>query len=278
MIETKNIISHKGAAPRVYKNILVFLAPDKRALDNLKDAVRLSLAWSQIVKDRDTLNLTQGNLAIAESKMNETSNTFQIRMKETWSWILYPSQVSAHEEIEYSASKLSSQDRLFERIQKKLESDGAMYSTLGPNNFNQTLENYIWNDNSHLLTSDLIDYHCKNIYLQRLSDRAVLKQTILSSISQAVAGPFAYAESFDKHENKYIGLVIEGGINTPVALTNESVIVRSSIAEANRSQPIIVEPILPIEPQPGGANNNTGPTTESKPLPTKFIEFLPILL
>ena len=92
MIETKNIISHRGATPRIYKNTLV-LAPDKRSLDNLKDAIRLSLAWRQIVNDRDKLNLTQGNLAIAEAKMNETKNICETRMKETWSWILYPSQV-----------------------------------------------------------------------------------------------------------------------------------------------------------------------------------------
>lgn len=271
MIETKNIINHRGAVPRVYKNILVFLAPDKRALDNLKDAVRLSLAWSQIVKDRNTLNLTQGNLAIAESKMNETGNTYETRMKETWSWLLYPSQVSAHEDIQYSASKLSSQDRLFDRMQKKLEGDGAMYSTLGPNNFNQTLEKYIWNENPHLLTSDLIDYHCKYIYMQRLSDKAVLKQTILSSISQAVAGPFAYAESFDNTTHKYIGLVIENGMNTPVALTHESVIVKPSVAEENRSSPTVPDPTPPITPQPPtGSGNGIVPTGEPEPLPTKF--------
>ena len=54
-----------------------------------------------------------------------------------------------------------------------------MYSTLGPNNLNQTLENYIWNDNSHLLTSDLIDYHCRYIYMQRLSDKDVLKHNTI---------------------------------------------------------------------------------------------------
>ncbi len=270
MTEAKNIISHRGAAPRVYKNILVFLAPDKRALENLKEAVRLSIAWTQIVKEKDTLNLTQGNLAIAETKMNDTSNTLEMRMKETWSWILYPSQVSAHEDIQYSASKLSSQDRLFDRIQKKLEGDGAMFSTLGPNNFNQTLENYIWNDHLHLLTSDLIDYHCKYIYMQRLSDKAVLKQTILSSISQAVAGPFAYAERFDKSTNKYIGLVIEGGMNTPVELTNESVIVRPSVAEENRSAPIVPDPNPPINTQSGGSGGDTDPIPKPEPLPTKF--------
>jgi len=184
MLESKDIINHKGASPRVYKNVLVFLAPDKRVLDNLKEAVRLSLAWSQIVRDKDKINLTQGDLSIAQSKMNDASNVFQTRMKETWSWILYPSQPSANEDIEYSASKLSSQDKLFDRMKKKLEGDGALFSTLGPNNFNKILENYIWNDKPHLLTSELIDYHCRNIYMQRLSDKAVLKETILSSISQ----------------------------------------------------------------------------------------------
>ena len=130
----------------------------------------------------------------------------------------------------------------------------------GPNNLNQTLENYIWNDNSHLLTSDLIDYHCRYIYMQRLSsDKDVLKHTILSSISQAEAGPFAYAECFDKDTNKYLGIVIENGMNTSVALTNESVINRpSKVAENHRPEtntnpsenppdPISVPPINPTE-------------------------------
>ena len=98
----------------------------------------------------------------------------------------------------------------------------------------------------------------------------MLKQTILSSISQAVAGPFAYAESFDKTTNKYIGLVIEGGMNIPVALTNESVIVRSSVAKENRSTPTEPDPKPPINPQPGGSGGDTNPIPKPVPLPTKF--------
>ena len=72
--------------------------------------------------------------------------------------------------------------------------------------------------------------------MQRLSDKDVLKHTILSSISQAEAGPFAYAECFDKDTNKYLGIVIENGMNTSVALTNESVIIRPSVAENHRPE------------------------------------------
>ena len=249
MVEAKNIIGYRGNAPRVFKNILVFVGADARALDNLKDAVRSSLAWGQIVRDKDRHNLTQGDLSRAEAKSAEIKGIFDTRMREAWSWVIYPSQLSAHEDIAYVASKLSSQDRLFERIQKKLEGDGALFSTLGPNNLNATLESYIWNDKQHLRTADLIDYHSRYVYMQRLSDKAVLKDTILSAISLAVPGPFAYAERFDENSGSYIGLVIESGMNAAVGLTSSSVIVKPAVAEENRPT---VQPIV------GGGKSNGG--------------------
>ena len=157
--------------------MLVFLAPDSRALDNLKDAVRSSLAWSQIVRDKTRHNLTQGALAQAEAKEAESKSTFDTRLREAWNWIIYPLQVSAHEEFGFSASKLSSQDRLFDRMQKKLEGDGALFSTLGPNNLNGTLESYIWRKNPYpTLTCGVSQLH---IYMQRLADQGVLREAIL---------------------------------------------------------------------------------------------------
>ena len=260
MLEAKKIISHRGTVPRKYKNVLAFLGADTRVLVNLKDAVRSLLAWSQIVQDKDRHNLTQADLSRAKAKEAEVYGNFETHLKQTWSWIIYPSQVSALEDIEYSASKLTSQDKLFDRIEKKLEGDGALFLTLGPNNLNDTLKSYIWNEKPHLLTSDLLDYHSRCVYMQRLSDKTVLKETILSAISQAVAGPFAYAERFDEGTNNYIGLVIKHGMNTSVSLTADSVIVRPDIAE---SEPPELEPPKP-EPEP------PKPEPEPPKLPTKF--------
>ncbi len=270
MVEAKNIIGHRGATPRVYKNVLVFLGADTRLLDNLKDAVRSSLAWSQIVRDKDRHNLTQGDLSRAEAKETEAKGIFDTRMREAWSWIIYPSQLSAHEDISYSTSKLSSQDRPFDRIQKKLEGDGALFSTLGPNNLNTTLQNFIWNDNPHLRTADLLDYHSRYVYMQRLSDKSVLKETILSAISQSVAGPFAYAERFDESDRKYVGLIIESGMNTPVGLTPDSVIVKPDIAEANRPK-LAPGGNTVINQKPDNPPNPGQPQKPEPPkLPTKF--------
>ena len=272
MGEAKNIIAHRGSTPRVYKNVLVFLGADTRVLDNLKDAVRSWLAWNQIVRDKDQHDLTQGDLSRAEAKETEAKGIFDTRMREAWSWIIYPSQVSAHHDIAYSTSKLSSQDRPFDRIRKKLEGDGALFPTLGPHNLNGTLENYIWQKNPHIRTADLVEYHSRHVYMQRLADQRVLRETIRSSISETVAGPFAFAEKYDAASEKYIGLIIENGMNAAVSITPESVIVRPEIAEANRPKPH-EQPPKPDTPDEGPKDNDRrtgpdGPVAEN--LPTRF--------
>ena len=242
MAEAKNITNYKGTASRVFKNVLVYLAPDGRDMDNLKSAVRMSLAWAQIVRDKDRHNLTQSDLTRAQDKEVEAKQTLETRLRESWKWIIYPYQTSAHEDIQYQASKLNSQDRLFDRIQKKLEGDNVLFSTLGPQTLNKKLESFIWHDNPHLKTKDLLEYHDRYIYMPRLTDKSVLKETIQSAVSQSVPGQFAYAESYDDNKDTYEGLVIENGLTATVSLTPDSVIVRPSVAEQNRpSKPSSVQ-------------------------------------
>ena len=190
----------------------------------------MSLAWAQIVRDKDRHNLTQSDLTRAQDKEVEAKQTLETRLRESWKWIIYPYQTSAHEDIQYQASKLNSQDRLFDRIQKKLEGDNVLFSTLGPQTLNKKLESFIWHDNPHLKTKDLLEYHDRYIYMPRLTDKSVLKETIQSAVSQSVPGQFAYAESYDDNKDTYEGLVIENGLTATVSLTPDSVIVRPSVA------------------------------------------------
>ena len=73
LVEAKDILMQRGSTPRVYRNMLVFIAADARQLDNLKDAVRASLAWGEIVRDTKRLNLTQSDSALAEAKLAEAN-------------------------------------------------------------------------------------------------------------------------------------------------------------------------------------------------------------
>jgi uncharacterized protein len=234
--EARDILMNRGGAPRVYRNTLVFIAADVKQLDNLRQAVRLALAWAGIVADTERLDLTQSDAARAKDKLNEASDTLATRLREAWCWLIYPSQTSAHEEISFVQGKLTAQDNLLIRATKKLVSEDGLFPEIGPVRLNRDLEKYIWQENPYLLLSDLWEYHNKFVYLPRLKDRSVLTKSISSAISQITAGPFAYAEGYVPDTKTYEGLIIEVGQSASVVIDARSVIVRGEIAEQNRPE------------------------------------------
>ena len=177
MVEAKDILFQRGSSPRVYRNTLVFIAADARALDNLKQAVRFSLAWQGIVAKTDRLDLTQSDAAQAKAQLAEANSTLDIRLREAWCRMIYPSQSSAHEDVELVSGKLSAQDNVLVRATKKLVSDGAMFVEIGPVGLNKYLEKYIWADKPHLRLAELSEFHNRYVYLPRLQDKNVLTKS-----------------------------------------------------------------------------------------------------
>ena len=45
LTEAKDIMLQRGSTPRVYRNMLVFIAAEQRQLDGVKEAQRATLAW-----------------------------------------------------------------------------------------------------------------------------------------------------------------------------------------------------------------------------------------
>ena len=55
--KAEEILERRGTSPRLYRNTLVFLAPDRTRLAELEQAVRQFLAWKSIEEEKETLNL-----------------------------------------------------------------------------------------------------------------------------------------------------------------------------------------------------------------------------
>ena len=143
------------------------------------------------------------------------------------------------------AGKLSAQENVLVRATKKLINEQVMFDEIGPVRLNKDIEKHIWGDKPHLSLWDLWEYHNRYVYLPRLRDKDVLANSVFNAISQTIPGPFAYAERFDDLIGQYEGLIIEMGINAPVVIDRDSVIVRLEIAEKNR----------PASDQPDGNEN-----------------------
>ena len=237
MQEVKDILLQRGQTPRVYRNMLAFIAPDSRQLDSLKEAVRLSLGWEHVVRDIEKLNLTQSDSALAKAKWQEAKETGKTRLKEAWCYLIYPTQESPQSETEWSVNKIPSQDGLLSRASKKLISDEGLFVELGPRRLGNLLDKYIWNDKPHLPLKDIWEYINRYTYLPRMKNQNVLANTIKTAVSGLTPGPFAYAQGWSEDTKTYDGLAIEQGLTASVLIDRDSVLVRSEIAEEHRPKP-----------------------------------------
>lgn len=233
-LTAKDFLTTRGTTPRVYRNMLVFLAAEERQLDNLKLAMRSSLAWSEIVRDSDRYNLIPSDAALAKAKLSEANDTLKTRLKEAWCYLIYPSQESAQADVEWNSAKIPAQDGLLSRASKKLASDEGLMPELGPSRLDRELQKYIWNGKPHLGLADLWEYLNRYIYLPRIKNRAVLAKTVQTAVSQMVPGPFAYAERWNEAAGSYDGLVISSSPNAQIVIDRDSVIIKPDAAEAAR--------------------------------------------
>ncbi|TIX93549.1 DUF499 domain-containing protein [Rhizobium sp. P44RR-XXIV] len=275
LIEAKEMFLQRGSTPRVYRNMLIFIAAEARQLDNLKDAVRSALAWGEIVKEKDRLNLTQSDDALARAKLVEAHETMKTRLREAWCYLHYPVQESAQAEVEWISGKVPAQDGLLARASKKLVGEEGLLAELGPTRLDRDLQKYIWNGKSHLSLKDLWEYLNRYTYLPRVKNQTVLVKAIQAAVGGMLPGPFAYAERWEEKSDTYLGLAIERAVNAAVVIDGESVIIKPEVAEAHRSKQKQVEtppdggPGDEPSPTPQPEGTSDGPLAEKKP--TRFL-------
>lgn len=269
--EAQRILRKRGDVPRVYQNALVFLAADARGIDNLKEAMRLYLAWDSIHQQSEQLDLRHSDIALARRNRGEAEQTMKTRLRETWCYLIYPARESAQVGVEWTIRRISTQDSPLDQASKKLTSDNALFQELGPHSLDRHLQN-IWNDRPHLPLKELWEYMNRYIYLPRLKDQSVLISAVRSAIGDTVAGPFAYAEFFDEETNKYRGLVIQGGERAPVVIDNHSVIIKAEVAKrVSEPEP---DSYTPSPTEAGGKEGtdtpDSGPEVTVEKKPTRF--------
>jgi predicted AAA+ superfamily ATPase len=89
----ENLRTH-GSQPRHRANRLIFVAADHAVLTRLRDATRVALAWTSIVKDAKerALNIDQNQLAQAENESQAANAVLPRAARECFKWLLCPVQ------------------------------------------------------------------------------------------------------------------------------------------------------------------------------------------
>ncbi len=211
-LQAQQLLHHRGTAPRLYRNALVFLAPDKARLDELEQAVRQYLAWSSIDEEKGQLNLDEFQRNQARTKRAAAEEAVTVRIPETYSWLLVPGQPELQGGIEWTELRLQvgqGSESLATRAGRKLRGDGLLVTQLAGTTLRYELDRALWRERDHLSLKTLWDYLATYLYLPRLRDQGVLVGAIEDGVARLTweRETFACADGWDEATGRYRGLV-----------------------------------------------------------------------
>lgn len=233
--EAKDVFLHRGKAPRVYRNTLVFLAADQSAAAGVNEAMRKKLAWESILSDKDSLDLSQSNVALAKRNLEEAERTVDVRLREAWCQLILPMQDTPQDEVSWETTKVVAQDGILAQLGKKLVSTEGVFVEIGARRLFSALSRFVWNGKPHLALSDVWEYCNRFTYLPRLRDKEVLRGAVVKAVSEMIPGPFAFAEDVGE-DGRYDGLLIDQGRSEQVLIDSRSVIVKAQVAAKQREE------------------------------------------
>ncbi|MFQ5401743.1 MAG: DUF499 domain-containing protein [Anaerolineae bacterium] len=203
----QSILENRGSAQRLYKNMLIFVAPDKGGMEALETAVREFMAWRSIRDEEEPLNLDAQQRRQVKNSLEKANETVDLRLREAYSWLLTPVQPEPLGKIEFQANRISGDDNFYDRAARKLKQDGLLIKEWSPDILRMELDRYIWGEGKgwEVGLKQLWEYLAQYCYLPRLLDQAVLETAVRHGVSRGDA-PFAYTTGVDP-EGQHTGLV-----------------------------------------------------------------------
>ena len=285
--KAESVLANRGSSPRQYRNTIVFLAPEKRQLDDLHEAVRSYMAWKSIEEDKgsDKLDLSASQARQAETKRKDWDSIVDQRILETWQIILAPYQSDPKSQnYEWMTYKPLGSGSMAERASERLKREEALLSKYAGTSLRVEIDRIpLWRGN-HVEIRQLAEDFAKYLYLPRLQSSRILIEAIEDGIGLMswTKDSFAYADAWDDETGRYKGL--RGGKNISVSETGQNLVVKPDIAYAQlkKESEEVATPVTPPpsggtdtgfddvikDPRPGGGDEGT--TIKPPPQPKRF--------
>jgi len=224
---------NRGGASRTFRNMLIFLAPDTDRLEELEAAVRSFLGWKEVLDREDDLNLTSSQRNQAQEKMKQASDTADARLLQAYQWALVPTG----QPVEIRATKVEGQaSSLAERVTKRLTNDAELATQHAGTNVGMQLHGQakaLWT-NGYVTVGELWRTYAEFPYMPRLVDSSVLKEGLITAPVLWQQDGYAIAAGYDEKADRYQGLVLPNETQWGGPISEQDLIVRPEIAEAQR--------------------------------------------
>jgi predicted AAA+ superfamily ATPase len=226
--KAREFLENRGSVARIHRNMLVFVAPDRKIAEDWKQALREYLVWKSVEDEAETLNLDTQQIKQVSGTLERIEKTLEALVQETYSWLIVPTQSEPLSPIRFEAHRINGTGSFIKRAVSKLYQDEFLIRSWSPDDLRTYLDRYLWRDQPHLELKQLWEYLTSYCYLPRLRDSSVL----VNAVQQGVASEnafFAYASAISPH-GTYRDLTL--GSNIFIRLDSGALIVRAEVAQA----------------------------------------------
>jgi predicted AAA+ superfamily ATPase len=211
----RDMLDSRGNSPRIYRNTLAFLAPDRTRLAELEQAARQFLAWKSIEAEREQLHLDSFQASQAKTQRTRAEEAVRARIPETYVWLLVPGQRDKTAGLEWSEIRLQGQEALAVRASKRLRNEDLLVTVYAGTLLRMELDKIpLWRGD-HVSLKQLIEDFAQYLYLPRLKRPEVLVGAVEDGLRlfSWEQDSFAYAQGYDEASGRYRGLTAGQGGN-----------------------------------------------------------------
>lgn len=243
MATVTDIFNNRGNTPRIYRNMISFIAPDQDLMTSLKQAVRIYLAWKSIRDDSEDLNLDASQNRETVNNLDRSKETVDARIKEAYCWLLVPyiDKSADMKTIVWDAIRISGgNDTIISKAAKKMLQNEAIITQWAPALLLMELDNLLWRESDNISIKKLWEYLCTYCYLPRLAGEQVLEEAIRNGLNSteyfAVASGFDGTRYIDLKFNQYVGIVERSGYLVKVSVAQKQLAEDDAKRQAQAAQ------------------------------------------
>ncbi len=275
-----DILNSRGLSPRIYKNMLAFIAPDDNAMQTLKQEVRHFLAWKSIKEDGgvDGLNLDAAQNRETDNSLNRSNLALNTQIPDTYCHLLVP-YIDRDQDLKtiiWDVINLrGGTDTIITKAAKKMQQKDQLITQWAPIMLKMQLDDLIWKDRDSIGVGEFWKMLCSYCYMPRLASIEVLKTAIQNGVNSDQY--FGYADGFDGSRyielkfNQYVGMIDPSGL-----IVTQLAALKQIAADAAARPPVPIAP-QPVDPPiqvigttPPPVVNAPPPQPMDRPTNTRF--------
>ncbi len=225
--EIRSLHTTRGTSARTYKNTLVFAFADQESMPSLISEIKKYLAWQNIDKEKDSLELSKDDTASITGNIRNLNEVVTTKLNNIYRWCVNPSIEPSNPGLtNYEPKQVTTANNFVDSIEKMLVQEEVLIPTYAPVRLMMDLDALLWKDRDYITVKDIWRSYTSYCYMPKLLEYSVLCSAITTGLESTKY--FAIADGMDSSK-EFINLRWNGSFFSFDA--SSAILVKKSKAE-----------------------------------------------